>query len=246
MSAVKPRAGHGRGNRLLRIPSLRSFVTQLEVRIVLFHLGPAPSRPSTTRGLLACSGPARPLQARSGSRLGRRWQPCRATAGEECRATAGEERLETRKALAWRRAARPGWAVRVRQRGTRAAASYSTTFSGPCVSFSIHSHSSSAHQVARHAAHGARAACQPAVEEQLNLLLALLPRVGTGSRWCPGPREEEGLKTVDVDHRTVTAAQLTLQRRMFALGLGQAVTVKGPSHRGRSIPSFAAAPGHLP
>ena len=217
MSAVKPRAGHGRGNRLLRIPSLRSFVTQLEVRIVLFHLGPAPSRLSTTRG-----------------------------PGCKCRATAGEERLETRKALAWRRAARPGWAVRVRQRGTRAAASYSTTFSGPCVSFSIHSHSSSAHQVARHAAHGARAACQPAVEEQLNLLLALLPRVGTGSRWCPGPREEEGLKTVDVDHRTVTAAQLTLQRRMFALGLGQAVTVKGPSHRGRSIPSFAAAPGHLP
>ena len=192
MSAVKPRAGHGRGNRLLRIPSLRSFVTQLEVRIVLFHLGPAPSRLSTTRG-----------------------------PGCKCRATAGEERLETRKALAWRRAARPGWAVRVRQRGTRAAASYSTTFSGPCVSFSIHSHSSSAHQVARHAAHGARAACQPAVEEQLNLLLALLPRVGTGSRWCPGPREEEGLKTVDVDHRTVTAAQLRCSAGCLRWGSGR-------------------------
>ena len=43
-----------------------------------------------------------------------------------------------------------------------------------------------AHQEARDAAH------HPAVEQQLHLVLALLPQVGywPGSRWHPGPREQ--------------------------------------------------------
>ena len=57
-------------------------------------------------------------------------------------------------------------------------------------------------------------------------MLALLSR--PGSRWCSGPREQ-GREAADVDRRAAARGGARVQ----ALGLGQAVTAKGPSRRGR-------------
>ena len=77
----------------------------------------------------------------------------------------------------------------------------------------------------------------PAVGERLHLVLVLSPGVGyrPACRRRPGPREE-GLVAVDVHRRAASHlarhGHWATGARVYALGLGRAVTVKGPSHRG--------------
>ena len=94
----------------------------------------------------------------------------------------------------------------------------------------------------------------PVVEQQRRLVLALLPRVGyrPGSRWpgsprriparepAPGPgipaREPRATKGLRRSTWTVGLHRILRgSARVWALGLGQAVTVKGPSRRGRGL-----------
>ena len=93
-----------------------------------------------------------------------------------------------------------------------------------------------AHQVARYSA-------RPAAVGQ-HLVLALLSRVGDGPRGRWGPDTlKEGFEAVDVDGRA--AAQATPQREGAGVGARAASTVKGPSHRGRSLPMSASSSSSL-
>jgi hypothetical protein len=86
-----------------------------------------------------------------------------------------------------------------------------------------------------------------AVEQQLHLVLALLPLVGhrARNRGVVGPRVE-GFEQVHVHRRA--APHLPPARECEHVGVGAragSVTVKGPSHLGRSLPMSAASSSSL-